>query len=72
MLQLKAISYEDARLAYFRNEVKRLKRKLDYWSRYSTAQKHTSLEVEDNLSEIGAAIAYNEDVIQMLLDRWRC
>lgn len=70
-MTLKAYTYEESRLEYFKEQKKHWERCLNYWVNALAKNKypdvdHPQFYVEDKCAECGAKISYYEDIIQML------
>lgn len=65
-VQIKSITYEESRLAYFKEQREKAERSMNYWCRLSSAERVGSFIAECNASESGARWSYYNDVIKML------
>ena len=70
-MTLKAYTYEESRLEYFKEQKKHWERCLKYWVGVLATDKYPNMDhpqfyVEDKCAECGAKVSYYEDIIQML------
>ena len=65
MHELKSISYEEARLEYFRTQKAHCERCLNYWVKALLRGKcgYSQIKMEDKCAEYGEMINYYEDAI---------
>lgn len=66
-MQFKQVSYEEARLEFFREQYVNAKKKLAFWVKALNSKRYVfpQSEYEDICSECGAQIGYYADAIKM-------
>lgn len=66
MVELKAISYEESRLEYFRKQRDSAKRRMNYWCGAKQANRVGCMEASDRASEAGAQYNFYKDALEAL------
>ena len=65
-MEIKVVTYEESRLAYFRKQRDRLQKRFDHFKESETVKEMPFLERYETLSEMGEVISYYDSVIAML------
>lgn len=66
MVELKAISYEESRLEYFRKQRDSAKRRMNYWCGAKQANRVGWMEASDRASEASAQYNFYKDALEAL------
>ena len=66
MVELKAISYEESRLEYFRKQRDSAKRRMNYWCGAKQANRAGWMEASDRASEASAQYNFYKDALEAL------
>lgn len=66
MVELKAISYEESRLEYFRKQRDSAKRRMNYWCGAKQADRVGWMEASDRASEASAQYNFYKDALKAL------
>lgn len=66
MVELKAISYEESRLEYFRKQRDSAKRRMNYWCGAKQANRVGWMETSDRASEASAQYNFYKDALEAL------
>ena len=66
MVELKAISYEESRMEYFRKQRDSAKRRMNYWCGAKQADRVGWMEASDRASEASAQYNFYKDALEAL------
>lgn len=66
MIELKAITYEESRLEYFRKQRDSAKRRMNYWCGAKQADRVGWMEASDRASEASAQYNFYKDALEAL------
>lgn len=66
MIKIRAVSYEEGRLAYFKEQRAAAQRRMEYWCRPGQPDRYGWMETEDRATENGMICSYLDDVIRLL------
>ena len=66
MVELKAISYEESRMEYFRKQRDSAKRRMNYWCGAKQADRVGWMEASDRASEASAQYNFYKDTLEAL------
>lgn len=66
MSKIKAVTYEESRLEFFKNAVEHLERRLKYWTSPKRIYDRSWYEVDEACADIGKKMSYIKDAIEAL------
>ena len=66
MTEIRAVTYTESRLDYFRRKAEKCKKTLFWWQCQKPNKQYDAQTIQEMCSEVGREISYLDDVIQML------
>lgn len=64
--QIKALTYPEQRLEYFKAQIESTKRSLDWWQNHAASRGYNWMDINDRCSELGARISFYQDAINAI------
>lgn len=64
--KIKALTYPEQRLEYFKAQIESAKRSLDWWQNHAASRGYNSMDIHDRCSELGCRISFYQDAIEAL------